>query len=273
MGLFPVDGRTRSADVMRVKVGVIGAGGRMGRAIAEAASRDSGVILAALIEARGSAAVGEDRYGLKISDNVAESCAGVNVWIDFTAPSASLAHAVVAANAKVPLVIGTTGVDEAGRKKLSELAHDIPIVFSPNMSVSANILFDVVERVSALLPRYDAEVLEIHHNLKKDSPSGTAQRLADAIQRGRNAGRFVYGRHGLVGERKKDEIGVHAIRGGDVVGDHTVLFLGNGERIELVHRVTSRDAFAAGAVVAATWVVGKPAGLYDMRDVLGLSTG
>lgn len=254
-----------------VKLGILGAGGRMGQAVAEVALQDPAVKLSALIEARGSAAVGEERFGLRVTDNLAAAVGGLNALIDFTAPSASLAHAVIAAQGNIPLVIGTTGVDEAGRQRLSELAQKIPIVFSPNMSLSANILFDVAERVAGLLPGYDAEVVEIHHNLKKDSPSGTAQRLADAVQRGRKAGRFVYGRHGLVGERKKEEIGVHAVRGGDVVGDHTVLFLGNGERIELVHRVTSRHAFATGAVVAAKWVVGKPAALYDMRDVLGLA--
>jgi 4-hydroxy-tetrahydrodipicolinate reductase len=140
------------------------------------------------------------------------------------------------------------------------------------MSLSANVLFDVAERVARSLPGYDSEIVEIHHNMKKDSPSGTAQTLADSVRRGKNGGTFIYGRHGLVGERKPEEIGVHAVRGGDVVGDHTVLFLGAGERIELVHRVTSRDAFAQGAVVAARWLVSnkKSAGLYDMRDVLGL---
>ncbi len=253
-----------------VKIGIIGAGGRMGQAIADVAIRESGVTLAALIEAPGSVALGEIRHGIRIADDLAGALSTVNVLIDFTAPSASLLHAAVAAKGHVPIVIGTTGVDEAGRRTLGDLAKQIPIVFSPNMSLSANVLFDAVERVASLLPGYDAEVVEIHHNLKKDSPSGTAQRLADAVQRGRKVGRFVYGRHGLVGERKKDEIGVHAVRGGDVVGDHTVLFLGNGERIELVHRVTSRHAFAAGAVAAAQWVATKPAGLYDMRDVLGL---
>ncbi len=254
-----------------VQLGILGAGGRMGRMIAEVASQDPAVTLSALIEARGSGALGEERYGLRVTDNLAVVWTSVQVLIDFTAPSASLAHAVLAAEKNVPIVIGTTGVDEAGRQKLRDLSQKIPLVFSPNMSLSANILFDVTERVAGFLPDYDAEVVEIHHHLKKDSPSGTAQRLADAVQRGRNAGRFVYGRHGLVGERKKEEIGIHAVRGGDVVGDHTVLFLGNGERIELVHRVTSRQAFAAGAVVAAKWVVGQPAGLYDMRDVLGLA--
>ena len=147
----------------------------------------------------------------------------------------------------------------------------VPVVFSANMSLSANVMFDLAERVARALPGYDSEIVEIHHNLKKDSPSGTAQTLAESVQRGKGGGGFVYGRHGLVGERKKDEIAVHAVRR-DVVGDHTVLFLGAGERIELVHRVTTRDAFAQGAVVAAKWLIQNkmPAGLYDMRDVLGL---
>jgi 4-hydroxy-tetrahydrodipicolinate reductase len=254
-----------------VKIGVLGAAGRMGRAIAELASQDADVTLAALLEAPGSAGIGESRYGLRVTDDLVAALTGVNALIDFTSPASSLGHALIASEGKVPLVVGTTGIDEGGRKTLLEASRRIPIVFSPNMSLSANVMFEVVERVARLLPGDDAEVVEIHHNLKKDSPSGTAQRLADAVQRGRKSGRFVYGRHGLVGERKKEEIGIHAVRGGDVVGDHTVLFLGNGERIELVHRVTSRQAFAAGAIAAAKWVVDQPAGLYDMRDVLGLS--
>ncbi len=255
------------------KIGVVGAGGRVGRLVSERVILDESLELAALVDAPGNPLVGKELYGLCVTDDLAAVLPGLNALIDFTSPRATLAHAGVAAKGNVPLVIGTTGIDEGGRSKLVELSRKIPIVLSPNMSLSANILFDVVERVAALLPGYDAEVVEIHHNLKKDSPSGTAQRLADAVQRGRNAGQFVYGRHGLVGERKNEEIGIHAVRGGDVVGDHTVLFLGNGERIELVHRVTSRAAFAAGAVAAAKWVVGKPAGLYDMRDVLGLAKG
>lgn len=255
---------------MALKLGVIGAGGRMGRAIADIAANDSAVTLSALVDARGASCVGETRHGVRVTDDVEGALKSVDAVIDFTAPSASVGHARIAAKVGVSLVVGTTGVDEAGRATLAELARQIPLVFSPNMSLSANVLFDVVEKVAKLLPSYDAEVVEIHHNLKKDSPSGTAQRLAESVQRGRQAGRFVYGRHGLVGQRQSEEIGVHAVRGGDVVGDHTVLFLGNGERIELVHRVTSRSAFAAGAVAAAKWLVGKPAGLYDMGHVLGL---
>jgi 4-hydroxy-tetrahydrodipicolinate reductase len=170
------------------------------------------------------------------------------------------------------LVIGTTGIVGTQRDALAAAVKGIPCVLSSNMSLSANVLFDVAERVARALPGYDNEVVEIHHNQKKDSPSGTAQTLAEAVKRGKGRGNFVYGRHGLVGARTSDEIGVHAVRGGDVVGDHTVLFLGVGERIELVHRVTSRDALAGGAIVAAKWLIQnkKPAGLYDMRDVLGL---
>jgi len=254
-----------------VKLGIFGAGGRMGQAIAAVAVKDADVRLAALIESAGSPAVGQERHGIVVTADPAGGLAGLDAAIDFTAPEASVAHAALAARAGVPLVIGTTGVPEDGVEKLRAAARKTAIVFSPNMSLSANVMFDVAERVAGLLPGYDAEITEIHHNLKKDAPSGTAKRLAESVRRGRQKGRLVFGREGLVGERKADEIGVHAVRGGDVVGDHTVLFLGDGERIELVHRVTSRAAFAAGAVVAAKWAVGQPAGLYDMRDVLGLA--
>lgn len=252
------------------RVGVVGAGGRVGKLICERILGTPDLILAALVESPGNAVLGKEQHGLIVTDNMATVLSKVDVFIDFTSPSACVGHVEVSANGNVPFVIGTTGVDVAGQKKIAEAARRVPIVFSPNMSLSANVLFDVVQKVAGLLPSYDAEVVEIHHNLKKDAPSGTAQRLAESVQRGRNAGRFVYGRQGLVGERNKEEIGVHAVRGGDVVGDHTVLFLGNGERIELVHRVTSRAAFAAGAVASAKWVIGKPAGLYDMGHVLGL---
>lgn len=246
---------------------VCGASGRMGRAITDLAEEDPAIKLVGLVEAKTS---GGDRYGVKISSDLKTLLKGAGAVIDFTAPEASLRHAEEAAAAGVALVIGTTGIDEAGKKKLAAAAKKIPLVFSPNMSLSANVLFDAAERVAALLPGYDAEVVEIHHNLKKDSPSGTAKRLGEAIRRGKGKGDFLYGREGLVGQRQEDEIGIHAVRGGDVVGDHRALFLGVGERIELVHQVTSRAAFAAGAIAAAKWAAGKKPGLYDMRDVLGL---
>jgi 4-hydroxy-tetrahydrodipicolinate reductase len=243
----------------------------MGRAIAGLAAQDKAFFLTALVEAAGSPAVGKDHEGVRITDSAAEAMKKIDAAIDFTAPLATLAHAAQAAEAGVPLVIGTTGIDEAGQAKLKEFARKTPIVFAPNMSLSANVMFEIAERVAALLPGYDAEIAEIHHNLKKDAPSGTALRLAESLRRGRKGGRLIFGREGQVGARKPDEIGVHAVRGGDVVGDHTVFFLGTGERIELTHRVTSRAALAAGALAAAKWVVGRAPGLYDMRDVLGMA--
>lgn len=243
----------------------------MGQAIADVASKDSDITLSALVESSRSQLIGKELHHIRVTDDLKTALGSVNAVIDFTAPNLSGSHAELAANAKVPIVIGTTGLMKQDLERIEAAARHISVVHSPNMSLSANVLFDVAERVAGLLPGYDAEITEIHHNLKKDAPSGTAKRLAESVRRGRQKGRLVFGREGLVGERKADEIGVHAVRGGDVVGDHTVLFLGDGERIELVHRVTSRAAFAAGAVVAAKWAVGQPAGLYDMRDVLGLA--
>ena len=254
-----------------MKLGIIGAGGRMGQAIIDVAAKDSGIAVSALVESTSSRLIGREVHRVRVTDDVKAALKTVDAMIDFTAPQLSAVHAELAAESKVPLIIGTTGLQKQDLDRIKEAAQRVAIVQSPNMSLSANVLFEVAERVASLLPGYDAEVTEIHHNLKKDAPSGTAKRLAESVRRGRQKGRFVFGREGLVGERKADEIGIHAVRGGDVVGDHTVLFLGDGERIELVHRVTSRTAFAAGAVAAAKWAVGKPAGFYDMADVLGLA--
>jgi len=254
-----------------IRLGIFGAAGRMGQALVEQSAFYPALKLVALIEAKGNSLVGTVRCGIQITDDVETNFSDLSVAIDFTSPEASVAHAETAAKVGLPLVIGSTGIDVAGRAKLATLATKTPIVFSPNMSLSANVLFDVVQRVANLLPTYDAEITEIHHNLKKDAPSGTALRFAESVRLGRQAGRLVFGREGQVGARKPDEIGVHAIRGGDVVGDHTTFFLGTGERLELVHRVTSRSAFAQGALTAAQWLVNRPPALYDMRDVLGLS--
>jgi len=243
----------------------------MGQAIFAAAQKFKDIKVTGLLEREGSSQVGKTLDDIPITANIKDVIGCSDVFIDFTAPEATLKNAAALAAAGKSLVVGTTGLVGDLRDQFTQIVQGIPVVFSPNMSLSANVLFDVTEKLARLLPGYDAEVVEIHHNLKKDSPSGTAQRLADAIAVGRNQKEgFVYGRKGVVGERKKPEIGVHAVRGGDVVGDHTVFFLGQGERIELVHRVTSREAFAHGAVVAARWLYGKKPGLYDMRDVLGL---
>ena len=185
-----------------------------------------------------------------------------------------MAHLAIAADAGVPMVIGTTGIGAADLERARELSATIPCVLSPNMSVGVNILFKVLAEVASTLgDDYDVEVFETHHRFKKDSPSGTALRMAQVIASalGRDLGRAgIFGRKGMVGERVKEEIAIHALRAGDVVGEHTVVFGGMGERVEITHRAHSRDNFARGALRAARWVIGRPPGVYDMQDVLGL---
>ncbi|MBV8375471.1 MAG: 4-hydroxy-tetrahydrodipicolinate reductase [Verrucomicrobia bacterium] len=238
---------------------VHGGDGRLGRAI--------------VLMAKASGA-----YEVSISgreQKAAEQEAAWDIAIDVSQPQGSLAIAARCAAAGVPLVIGTTGhtVDE-----LDQLRADTArtaILLSPNFSVGVNLLFWLTGKASEILgPEYDAEIVELHHRLKKDSPSGTANRLGEIIAETRSlqfdkAGR--HGRKGFSGERTRNEIGVHALRGGDIVGEHTVYFAGSGERIELTHRASSRDTFAKGALRAADWLLGKPAGWYEMRDVLGLA--
>lgn len=242
--------------------------GRMGQAILGQALKDKDVRVAALVDKTGGAVF----QGIAVTADLDAALDKADAVIDFTGAEATLQNAAKVAKAGKALVVGSTGLKGGDRDKFVAAVKGIPVVFSSNMSLSANVMFDVAERVARALPGYDNEIVEIHHNLKKDAPSGTAVTLAESVRKGKGAGNFLYGREGQTGERKKDEIALHAVRGGDVVGDHTVLFLGAGERIELVHRVTSRDAFAQGAVVAAKWLTNskKPAGLYDMRDVLGL---
>jgi 4-hydroxy-tetrahydrodipicolinate reductase len=196
------------------------------------------------------------------------------VVVDFTSHEASAAHAEICAARGAALVVGSTGFTPQTRARVAAAARQTAIVLSPNMSVGVNVLFALVGRAAAILgDAYDVEVLEMHHKKKKDAPSGTAMRLAEVAARalGRDPARdLVFARHGMPGERTQREIGVQTLRGGDVVGEHTVYFVGEGERIELTHRATSREQFAAGALRAIRFVAGKPPGLYDMADVLGL---
>ena len=239
----------------RVKLAVCGALGRMGSRIAALAENDARFEVVAKV----------DR-----SDNLSEVLPLVQVVIDFTAPESTAGIAERTAQAKKALVVGTTGLSSGGVQKLRSLSRRIPLVFSPNMSVGVNTLFKLVEAAAKTLAHYDIEIVEAHHNLKKDAPSGTAMKLADIAAEfsGRLAKDFVYGRRGIVGPRTKKEIGISAVRGGDIVGDHTVFLAGPGERLELTHRAHSRDAFAAGALQAAAWVVHQKPGFYSMRDVL-----
>ncbi|WP_344808998.1 4-hydroxy-tetrahydrodipicolinate reductase [Allohahella marinimesophila] len=261
-------------------IAILGVAGRMGRALVEAVQDSPDAELAGATVREGSqflqadvgAIAGVGSTGIKAATTLDAGC---DVIIDFTSVEALEANLELATRLARPIVIGTTGLSEAQKSLLSDTAREIPIVFAPNMSVGVNVLIDIVGRVASLLgDTYDVEIIETHHRFKKDAPSGTALRLgeaaADAL--GRSLSECaVYGREGHTGERTAREIGFETIRGGDVVGDHTVLFAGLGERVELTHKASSRLTFATGAVKAAVWLAGKPPGLYDMRDVLGLS--
>jgi 4-hydroxy-tetrahydrodipicolinate reductase len=265
-----------------VRVVVCGAAGRMGGSVLHAVRATEGMELVGATERSDAPQVGRDAgtvagmspAGVTISGSLESALErAADVVIDFTAPAASLRHAQVCAARKVALVIGTTGLSPQARTEIASLAREVAIVLAPNMSVGVNVLFRLADQAArALGPSYDVEIVETHHRAKKDAPSGTALRLAEVAAEAlrldaRSA--IVYERHGETGARRAATIGVQALRGGDVVGDHTVYFLADGERLELTHRATSRENFARGAVRAALWVVTKPPGLYDMQDVLG----
>jgi 4-hydroxy-tetrahydrodipicolinate reductase len=260
---------------------VTGAAGRMGIQIVRMVKEAKGLALSGAVERPGYP-VGQDagliagvgRLGVDVVDVLGRALAGADVVIDFTSFEASVAHAELCAAKGVALVVGSTGFTPAAKAKIAEAAKRIPVLLSPNMSVGVNVMFDLVRRAAAILgDGYDIELVELHHKLKKDAPSGTAMRLAEVAAEARGldpAKELAYARHGMIGERPAREIGVQTIRGGDIVGEHTVFYCGQGERLEITHRATSRDQFARGAVRAAEWIAGKPAGLYDMADVLGL---
>ncbi len=264
------------------RVVIAGAAGRMGQLLVRCARATNGIELVGALETAGHAALGTDAgllagsgpTGIAIGCDPAAALANADVLIDFTAPAAAPVSAEVVARLGKGLVLGTTGLDAAETAAVRAAAARTPIVWAPNMSLGVNLLFALVERTAALLgPDYDIEIVETHHRHKKDAPSGTALRLAEKAAAGRQqdlGATAVYGRHGLTGARPCGEIGVHAVRSGDVVGDHVVSFGTDGERIELSHRATSRAAFANGALKAALWLAGRPPGLYDMQDVLGL---
>lgn len=266
---------------MTTRIGVFGANGRMGRMLIQAVTETADTVVAGAGCRPGSALVGQDAgvlvgltsLGVAVSEQASDVLAG-DVAIDFTLPEATLVHARAAAAAGTPLVVGTTGLSNEQEAELSSLAAEMPLVYAPNMSVGVNLLLAVVQRVAAALDEaWDIEIVEMHHNKKVDAPSGTAVGLGRAAAAGRDRAFddvAVLSREGHTGPRKPGEIGFATLRGGDVIGEHTVVFAGPSERIELGHRAGGRHIFANGAVKAARWVVGQPAGLYSMRDVLGL---
>ena len=265
-----------------IKVIIAGAAGRMGQRVAEMVNRHPQLTYAAGFEAAGHPAIGKDAGLLAVGEAngviIAEGLAAVidqgEVIIDFTFHKATMEFARLAAAHGRAMVIGTTGLSPENLGELRQLAEKFPCVQAPNMSVCVNVLFKLVKKTAAILgDDYDIEVIEAHHNKKKDAPSGTALKLAEEAAQGvgRDLGQVgVYERNGIIGERKPKEIGIQSIRAADIVGEHTVLFAAAGERIELTHRAHSRDHFARGAAAAAAWVVGRENGIYSMFDVLGL---
>ena len=271
------------------KVLIVGAGGRMGLAMARLIAQRAvpGLELVAAVDRAGAPLVGQDAgvaagvpaLGVVIGADLAAGLAArPDVAVDFSSPSATAATAAQVAAAGVPWVVGTTGLGAAEQAAVAQAARKIPVVLSANMSLGVNLLYALVAQAARALAglRYDCEIIERHHRRKKDAPSGTALYLGEAAAQGFGWNLkdvAVDGRTGIPGERPEKEIGFHAVRGGDIVGDHTVLFAADGECIELSHRATSRDTLALGALRAAAWLPGRAPALYNMRDVLGLTPG
>ena len=265
-----------------IKVSVMGAAGRMGQRIIHFLSLDENVKIVGAGEVEGQPAIGADagvlagigQIGVQVSSDIKVSSSEADVIVDFTSPEATLVNAAYASEHGKSMVIGTTGFTVEERERVEELSSGFPCVIAPNMSIGVNVMFEMTKLLArALGDDYDVEIVEAHHKHKLDSPSGTALGLGQAAAEGLGrdfslVARFE--RHGKIGERKPDEIGIQTVRGGDIVGEHTVMFIGEGERIELTHRAQSRDNFAKGAVRAVNWIYGKPPGAYTMKDVLSL---
>jgi 4-hydroxy-tetrahydrodipicolinate reductase len=265
-----------------VRVAVAGAAGRMGSRITALATETKGLKLAGAFERKGHKDVGKDigtvigidKTGVTLVDSLESIIKNVDLVISFTTVDATKEHLNIAASHKKAMVIGTTGFTKDDLIEVHKLTKKIPCVMASNMSMGVNLLLRVLQDIAkALGDAYDVEIIEAHHRMKKDAPSGTAlkmaQVIADALKRNLDKD-AVYARKGIIGERTSKEIGIQTIRAGDIVGEHTVIFGGLGERIEITHKVSSRDTFARGALRAALWVHNKKAGLYDMQDVLGL---
>jgi 4-hydroxy-tetrahydrodipicolinate reductase len=272
--------RERAAG-SEVKLALAGAAGRMGRTLVEAVLRSGDLALAAAIEAPGHAQLGRDAgealgatTGVALTADVAAAVAAADCLVDFTQPEATAGHVEACAAAGTAAVVGTTGFIAAQRERISAAAKRVPIVMAPNFAVGVNAVFKLAELAARILgDGYDVEIVEAHHRHKVDAPSGTALRLGAAVAAalGRDLEACaVHGRSGITGERDPRAIGFHAIRGGDIVGEHSVIFAGEGERVEVGVRSGSRMTYALGALRAARWVRGKPPGLFDMFDVLGL---
>jgi 4-hydroxy-tetrahydrodipicolinate reductase len=264
-----------------LRVCVAGASGRMGQMLVEAVLASGDCTLSGALDVAGSPSIGQDAAGfagqtsgVSITTDLATGLAGSQFLIDFTRPEGTMAHLRACEKLGVAVVIGTTGFSDAQKAEIAQIARQIPIVMAPNMSVGVNVTLKLLEMAAtAMATGYDIEIIEAHHRHKVDAPSGTALKMGEVIAGalGRDLKDCaVYAREGVTGERDPSSIGFATIRGGDIVGDHTVLFAGTGERIEITHKSSSRATYAQGSLRAVRFLAGKPAGLYDMFDVLGL---
>lgn len=266
-----------------LKIAVAGASGRMGRMLIEAIAAAPDAVLAGALDVAGSPSIGQDAgafsgqpAGVTITSDLAQALANADCLIDFTRPEGTLAHLAYCADNGVNIVIGTTGFDDAGKAAIAAAAEKVAVVFAPNMSVGVNVTLKLLEMAAkSFAEGYDIEIIEAHHRHKVDAPSGTALKMGEVIADalGRDLKECaVYGREGVTGERDPSTIGFATVRGGDIVGDHTVLFAGTGERIEITHKSSSRVTYAHGALRGARFIADKANGLYDMQDVLALKT-
>jgi 4-hydroxy-tetrahydrodipicolinate reductase len=269
-------------EVLMTRIIVAGASGRMGSRITALAGEYPELRLTGAFERKGHGAIGKDagftagisETGVKLSDRLEDIIENSDVIIDFTTPDSTKENIRLSSKYRKAMVIGTTGFSRDDMREMEGAMVNIPCVMASNMSTGVNVLLRVLQDIAKVLgDEYDIEIIEAHHRLKKDAPSGTALKMARALADATNRSLdevAVYARKGLVGERTKKEIGIQTIRAGDIVGEHTVIFGGLGERIEITHKASSRDTFARGALRAALWLSGKPVGFYDMQDVLGL---
>lgn len=263
------------------RIGIVGASGRMGRMLIEATLKDDAVVLGAAFDQPGSSMLGRtagDLVGMSsdvlVTDDLVAGLKDVDCLIDFTRPEGTQLHLELCRKAGVAMVIGTTGIEAEGKAAIAAAAADIPVVFAPNMAVGVNLVFKLLDTAARILNQgYDIEIVEAHHRMKIDAPSGTALRMGDVVASalGRDLKECaVYGREGVTGERDPSTIGFATVRGGDIVGDHTVMFCGLGERVEITHKASSRVPYALGSLRAARFLAGRKSGLFDMQDVLGL---
>jgi 4-hydroxy-tetrahydrodipicolinate reductase len=264
-----------------LKIAIVGASGRMGRMLIESTLKDGDATLVAALDQAGTPALGKDAgelvgspCGVLVTSDIEAGIAKAGCLIDFTRPEGTLEHLKICRRHGVAIVIGTTGFDAAGKQAIADAAREIPVVFAPNMSVGVNVVFKLLDMASRMMSEgYDIEIVEAHHRHKIDAPSGTALRMGEVVAQalGRDLKECaVYGREGVTGERDPSTIGFASVRGGDIVGDHVVMYCGTGERVEIGHKMASRMPYAQGSLRAARFLAGRKSGLFDMQDVLGL---